>query len=292
MTPEPIPVTQDPESMPPEPVPVFLYHSVSVNPPYWIAPYTVRPRSFAEQLDILADSGREIVPLRRLVLAQYGGPPLPPRAAVLTFDDGFADFRSTVAPLLAARGLPATLYVTTGALREPGPSGSLFPPASMLTWREVRELDSLGFEIGGHTVTHPQLDTLSRRHAQEEVEGCKNSLEDLLGHTVDSFAYPHGYSSPMVRRLVRGAGWTSGAAVRDGFSSRDDDPLRIARLMVRADTDRDRFRAWAEGTDAPVAPFPEGPRTRAWRAYRHLRARLDRPYDALPQETDAELSIP
>lgn len=284
MTREPIPVNQEPEPETPEPVPVFVYHSVAVNPPSWIASFTVRPRAFAEQLDMLADSGRDIVPLHRLVLAQYGGPPLPPRSAVLTFDDGFADFRSTVAPLLAARGLPATLYVTTGALREPGPSGSLFPPAPMLTWRDVTELDALGFEIGGHTVTHPQLDTLSRHHAQEEIEGCKRSLEDLLGHTIDSFAYPHGYSSPLVRRLVRGAGWTSAAAVRDGFSSTDDDPLRIARLTVRADTGREQFRAWAEGTDAPVAPFPEGPRTRAWRAYRHLRAGVHRPYAALPEQ--------
>lgn len=273
--------------MTPDPVPVFLYHSVSVNPPPWIAPFTVRPRAFAEQLDILADSGHVVVPLRQLVVALYGGSPLPPRSAVLTFDDGFADFHSTVAPLLAARDLPATLYVTTGAMNGAGPSeeACLFPPAPMLSWRQVAEVDAHGFEIGGHTRTHPQLDTLSRPRAREEVEGCKSRLEDALGHTVDAFAYPHGYSSPAVRRLVRGAGWISATAVRDGFSSCADEPLRIARLMVRADTGREQFRAWAEGTGAPVAPFPEGTRTRAWRAWRHLRAGIGRPYPALPERS-------
>ncbi|MFH9984857.1 polysaccharide deacetylase family protein [Streptomyces luteogriseus] len=267
-----------------QPVPVFLYHSVSADPPPWIAPFTVSPRVFAEQLDLLADHGLGVVPLRRLVDSLRGGPPLPPRSAVLTFDDGFADFHSTVAPLLAARDLPATLYVTTGALgglSGPPEHGSLLPPAPMLTWHQVRELDPL-VEIGGHTRTHPQLDALPRQSAREEIRGCKARLEDALGHRVDAFAYPHGYSSRTVRRLVDEAGWTSATAVRHGFSSGADEPLRIARLMVRADTTRDRFLAWAQGAGAPVAPFPERARTRAWRSYRRLRAGIDRPYPSLP----------
>ncbi|OXS33404.1 polysaccharide deacetylase family protein [Streptomyces sp. XY006] len=266
-----------------QPVPVFVYHSVSADPPSWIAPFTVSPRVFAEQLGLIEDRGLIVVPLRRLVDALRGGPPLPARSAVLTFDDGFADFHATVAPLLAARGLPATLYVTTGALGGASRSpehGSLLPPAPMLTWRQVRELDAC-VEIGGHTRTHPQLDALPRRAAREEIEGCKARLEDALGHPVDAFAYPHGYSDRVVRHLVEEAGWTSATAVRYGFSSVADEVLRIARLMVRADTSRGRFLAWAQGTGAPVAPFPEGARTRAWRGYRRLRAGLDHPYAAL-----------
>ncbi|MFD3663100.1 polysaccharide deacetylase family protein [Streptomyces sp. NPDC058659] len=265
-------------------VPVFLYHSVASDPPSWIAPFTVGPRAFAEQLEMIADSGLRIVPLHRLVAAQRGGPPLPARAAVLTFDDGFADFHSTVLPLLARRDLPATLYVTTGGLRgrAGGPTEGVFPPESrMLSWRQLVVLDAYGIEIGGHTRTHPQLDTLPADRAWDEVAGCGQELEDVLGHPVTSFAYPHGYSSPAVRDQVRAAGWTSATAVRDAFSSTGDDPLRIARLMVRADTDRERFRQWTTGAAAPVAPFPEGPRTRGWRAYRRMRARLNVPYKAV-----------
>ncbi|MFC7843991.1 polysaccharide deacetylase family protein [Streptomyces sp. NPDC001046] len=269
------------------PVPVLLYHSVCDEPPAWIAPFTVPPRVFTEHLDLLADHGVEVVPLRRLLDAVRGGPPLPPRSAVLTFDDGFADFHSTVAPLLAARGLPATLYVTTGALGDPsrpGRDGSLLPPAPMLTWPQLRELDEV-FEIGGHTVSHPQLDALPRSTARGEIAGCKARLEDALGHRVDAFAYPHGYSSRPVRRSVREAGWVSAAAVRHGFSSAADEPLRVARLMVRADTPRDRYLDWVDGRGAPVAPFPERTRTRVWRSYRRLRAGLHHPHPSLPTTT-------
>ncbi|MFF7639458.1 polysaccharide deacetylase family protein [Streptomyces canus] len=267
-------------------VPVFLYHAVCEAPPSWLAPFTVSPRTFVEHLDMIADSGLRLVPLRQLVAALLGGPALPPRSAVLTFDDGYADFATTVAPLLAARGLPATLYVTTGAVTtlEPPSRPGPFPSVAMLGWAQVRELDEAGFEIGGHSRTHAQLDTLPSRAVREEVGGCKRELEDALGHSLTSFAYPHGYSSRRVRALVREAGWTSAAAIRaaSAFSSSLDDPLWFARLMVRADTSRERFGQWTRGEGAPVAPFAEGMRTRGWRAYRRARASAGRPYRALP----------
>jgi peptidoglycan/xylan/chitin deacetylase (PgdA/CDA1 family) len=266
------------------PVPVFLWHSVSSDPPSWIAPFTVTPRAFAEQLDRIADSGLTVVPLRRLVAALRGGPALPPRSAVLTFDDGFADFYWSVVPLLTARELPATLYVTTGAVHPPGSraGGSLLPPAAMLNWRQLATLDACGIEVGGHSRTHPQLDTLPGRRLCEEVAGCKRDLEQVLAHPVTAFAYPHGYSSAAVRRKVHKAGWSSAAAVGPAFSSLADDPLRISRLIVRADTPPQLFQAWARGEGATVAPYREQLRTKGWRAYRRLRAGLGRPVGGPP----------
>ncbi|MFI6445776.1 polysaccharide deacetylase family protein [Kitasatospora sp. NPDC050543] len=267
-------------------VPVFLYHSVSDDPPSWIAPHTVSPRVFREQLARIVDSGLSVVPLRRLVAAIHGGPPLPAGAAVLTFDDGFADFYWTVAPLLADRGMPATLYVTVGAVHPPGgePTGSLLPPAEMLNWRQITTLDATGVEIGGHSQTHAQLDTLRGADLAEELAGSKTRLEEALGHEATAFAYPHGYSSPAVRRRVAGAGWTSATAVENKFSSAGDDPLRICRLMVRSDTPADVFEDWTRGRGARVAPIPESLYTRGWRTYRRLRAAIGSPVGGPPAD--------
>ncbi|GAA0688842.1 hypothetical protein GCM10010193_48700 [Kitasatospora atroaurantiaca] len=265
-------------------VPVLVYHSVSDRPEPWIAPYTVTPRAFAEQLDRIADGGRTVVPLRRLVSALRGGAALPAHCAVLTFDDGYEDFYWAVAPILAERDLPATLYVTTGAVHVPGrpAEGSLLPPAPMLSWRQIANLDALGIEIGGHSRTHAELDTLGGRRLDDEIAGCRRQLEDAVGHPVTAFAYPGGYSNALVRRRVQKAGWTSGAAAPDAFSSSVDDPLRIARLSVRADTSPERFQEWVQGRGAPVAPFPEPLRVKGWRAYRRIRAALARPIGEPP----------
>lgn len=266
------------------PVPVFLYHAVSDDPPSWIAPFTVTPAAFAEQLTRLVDSGRVVIPLSRLVDAiLHGAAPLPPRPAVLTFDDGFADFADTVFPELVGRGLPAVLYITTGAVRTPGAAQeSLLPPSDMLTWNQIRSLDEAGVEIGGHSRTHPQLDALPRQMLSDEIDGCRRTLEDELGHAVHSYAYPHGYSDQRVRRCVREAGWTSACAVANAFSCAHDDPLRIARLTVRADTPPEVFQDWLDGRGARRAPFHELPQTTAWRLYRRTRGRLGSPVGGPP----------
>ncbi|MFH8656177.1 polysaccharide deacetylase family protein [Streptomyces afghaniensis] len=266
------------------PVPVFLYHAVADDPPAWIAPFTVGPAVFAEQLDRLEAGGRTVIPLARLVEAQQGGGALPPRPAVLTFDDGFADFCRAVAPELTERGLQATLYITTGAVLTSGTGSgeSLLPPADMLTWGQIRTLDDSGVEIGGHSRTHPQLDTLPRRRLSNEIDGCRRMLEDELGHEVRTYAYPHGYSDSRVRRTVRRTGWSSACAVGNAFSSPEDDPFRISRLTVRADTPIGVFQDWVGGRGARIAPFHERPRTTAWRLYRRARSRLGSPVGGPP----------
>ncbi|MEY9874760.1 peptidoglycan/xylan/chitin deacetylase (PgdA/CDA1 family) [Streptacidiphilus sp. MAP12-33] len=254
-------------------VPILQYHSVAENPPEWAAPLSVSPDRFDEQLDHLVRAQMSVVPLRRLVSTIRGGPPLPPRAVVLTFDEGFADFYWTVAPMLAARELAATLFVVTGAIHPPGgsPTGSRLPPAMMLNWRQVAGLDAYGVEIGGHSRTHAALDTLSGRALHAEVEGCKQDLEDALGHEVATYAYPFGYHGPMVRRAVRLAGWDAACATADAFSTTSDDPLRLCRLTVRRDTPLSLFDAWLHGRSAPTGPPRETLSTVACRLLRRAR---------------------
>jgi peptidoglycan/xylan/chitin deacetylase (PgdA/CDA1 family) len=68
---------------------------------------------FAEQLHVLSRS-REVVSLAELIRRKHSGKPLE-RLAALTFDDGYHDFRVNAVPHLAAAGMPATVFVTTGS---------------------------------------------------------------------------------------------------------------------------------------------------------------------------------
>jgi peptidoglycan/xylan/chitin deacetylase (PgdA/CDA1 family) len=259
--------------MPAEAVPVLLYHSVQEHPPPWIAPYTVTPAVFARQLDRVVDSGRIPMSSDRLAEALHGGRPLPPRCVLITFDDGYADFARHALPQLVERNLPVTLYVTTDAVW-PTPRPPL-PPAAMLTWDDLREIaDAPGLSIGAHGCTHRELDTLPIEAMHREIIGSRARLEDELDCCVTSFAYPYGYNNGAVRAAVRHAGYTTAMAVRDAHSSPADDPWRISRLMLRADTTPDELDDWLDGTGPRVAPFRDGPQTFGWRAWRQTRARL------------------
>jgi peptidoglycan/xylan/chitin deacetylase (PgdA/CDA1 family) len=258
-------------------VPILLYHSVSSTPSSLIAPFTVHEEAFVRHLELLADLGLTALTVSALAAARAGGPPLPDRPVLLTFDDGFADFGATALPRLSERSLPSTLYVTTGFLRDgDGRSAAAGFPDPMLAWSQLPELEEAGVELGAHSHTHPHLDTLARARARDEISRSKALLEDELGHEVSSFAYPNGFSSRPVRGLVREARFRSACAVRDELSSTADDLFALARLMVRADTSAATLRGWLTGTTRTVTDGRERLRTRAWRAHRRGRAILTR----------------
>lgn len=143
----------------------------------------------------------------------------------LTFDDGLADNLEQLAPLLRDEGgLPATVFVTTSWMGRAHPS---VPYARNMTPDEVRALSAAGVEIGGHTVTHPDLTTLGFEAARAEVaDGCAE-LAEIVGGPVDTFAYPFGYASAEATRAVAAAGVRAACRVRAEGSW--DDPLNLPR---------------------------------------------------------------
>jgi peptidoglycan/xylan/chitin deacetylase (PgdA/CDA1 family) len=253
-------------------IPILLYHSVSADPPRWIAPYTVAPAAFARHVELISDSGRTATTVSQLCAALRGEAAMPPKPVVITFDDGFADFEDAAA-VLAEHLLPATLYITTGALRGRGPraEGMAIPPAPMLDWLQLPELIERGVEIGAHTHTHPQLDIMSAQAVADEIRRSKALLEDALGRPVPSFAYPHGFQTARTRRIVEEHGHTSACAVMNSLSSDSDRLYALARLTVHHDTSPEQIRAWLDGTGARVAPYRQQWRTSAWRCYRRAR---------------------
>jgi peptidoglycan/xylan/chitin deacetylase (PgdA/CDA1 family) len=260
--------------MMPRTLPILLYHSVDDDPPGWIAPFTVSVRRFRGQLDRIVDSGRVPVTAGRVLSALDGGPSLPDNAVLVTFDDGFHDFTGSALPALTDRQVPTTLFVTTGSLRPH--NRSLLPPARMMDLAEVAEAAAAGVEIGAHSHTHPQLDTVTDAVVRNELIISKLILEEALGKAVDFFAYPHGYSSLAVRRHVQAIGYRGAFAVGNALSSEHDDIFRVARLTVRTDTDDEQFTRWLRGEGARLAPYPEPAATKVWRTYRRMRARRTR----------------
>ena len=249
-------------------IPILLYHSVSRTASQKTARIAVTPDAFARHLDAVVEGGRTVLTVSEYARALEERC-LPDRPLVITFDDGYADFYDQALPALEARGLRCTLYVTTGFLEgRPGLREERRPEDPFLDWGRLRELAARGVEIGGHSHSHLHLDTLTDALASHEITSCKALLEDELQTPVTTFAYPHGFSSASLRRLVVAAGYTSACGVRNAFSSADDDPFLLARLMLLDTTTERELRRWLEGVGARVAPRREFLRTRLFRRYR------------------------
>lgn len=267
------------------PIPILLYHSIADDPPAWIRPFAVRPEAFRRQLEALRASGVTALTVSQLVDA-LAADELPDRPALLTFDDGLADVASNALPALTEARLPATLYVTSRFVDgAPGGVARGRPEGPWLRGEELRLLADAGIEIGAHSRSHPHLDTLTRARARDEIAGSKAELETLLGAPVRSFAYPHGYSSRTVRRLVREAGFDSACAVGNALATGADSRFALSRLTVGAVTSVEQIAAWLDGRGAPAGAGREHLRTRGWRAYRRARAVVARrPGSAFPSD--------
>ena len=248
------------------PIPILLYHSVSDQPSEFIAPYTVTPAAFRRHLDAIAAIGATTLTVSDL-LAARANDTVPERPVLVTFDDGYLDTLTVAAPELAERGMSSTVYVTTGVVGAKSPGGD-----PMLTWSQVNELAGMGHEIGAHSHTHPQLDTLSVAAMRGEIAGSRTLLQEGTGLPIDSFAYPHGYSDARVRRAVQKAGFTSAASVKNALSSPTDPPFALARLMLMSTTSDEDFLGWLAGRGVPVGRADERLLTRGWRWWRRARA--------------------
>lgn len=252
------------------PVPILNYHAISDRPGPEIAAFAVRPDEFARHLDLIVAGGHSAVTVSRYVDLLDGGQ-VPPGTVVITFDDGFEDNLTVATPMLVARQMPATMYLVTGHLPgcPGGPAGR--PLGPMISWDRLGDLEAAGLEIGAHSHSHPQLDLLRRCDASPEISRSRDLLQDALGHSVASFAYPHGYASSWLQAEVRRAGFRSACGVRDALSYPGDNPWLLARLVMRPSTTCAQLSGWLRGTGASIAPPGERLRTKAWRAARRAR---------------------
>jgi peptidoglycan/xylan/chitin deacetylase (PgdA/CDA1 family) len=115
-------------------------------------------------------------------------------------------------------------------------AGDPVVPECMLSWDDLAELRRLGMEVGAHTLTHPNLPSAGPDDAWAEIEGSKARLEERLGGSVASFAYPNGgaerYMTPAIAALVARAGFDGAVTSRNGFATRASNPFALERVQV------------------------------------------------------------
>ena len=225
-------------------VPVLMYHEIA-GPEDSSSRLAVAPSAFADQLLYLRDEGWKTITAGSLSgnFSDDAGT-LPERTVVLSFDDGYEDFYTQAMPLLSKYEFTATLFMTSGWVKEAKPAG---PP--MVSWAQLSDIARAGIEVGAHSATHPQLDQLDGGRLTQELFDSKKELEDHLGVEVPGLAYPFGYSSGVVRRMAREAGYAYSYAVDNRTAAAGSDLFAIPRLTVKRSTTLAEFGRLVGGKD-------------------------------------------
>lgn len=121
--------------------------------------------------------------------------PIPDKLVVLTFDDANKSDRTFVADILKQYGFGATFYVTEGL-------GFLKNKDHYTTWKEIRELHDMGFEIGNHTQHHRGVSSITGDQLKSSVKHIeKRCAEHGIPKPV-TFCYPgFGHTLEAVKAL-------------------------------------------------------------------------------------------
>ncbi|MGB7769554.1 MAG: polysaccharide deacetylase family protein [Verrucomicrobiia bacterium] len=234
-------------------LPILMYHSISDDVEPECSPYyktATSPARFAQHLRWLNDEGFRSVDLEEGVrLAQQGGLEREKRV-LITFDDGFRDFYDSALPVLKSHNHTATVFLPTAFI---GPGRQSFKGRECLTWKEVRELRIQGIQFGSHTARHPVLYGNSWVEIQNELSSSKKKLEQELGGTVTSFAYPYAFPQQdrrftvAFKKLLQEQGYRHCVTTMIGRVRAGDDLFSLKRLPVNNCDDKPLLLAKLNG---------------------------------------------
>jgi peptidoglycan-N-acetylglucosamine deacetylase len=119
------------------------------------------------------------------------------KVVTTSWDDGHKlDLK--LAHLLQKYNIPATFYIS--------PANREFSKKDLLSEQEIQSL-SKNFEIGGHTLHHPNLAQVSLGDAVDDIKAGKEMLESIVGNKIKTFAYPYGAYTEQVQKTMPDLGF-------------------------------------------------------------------------------------
>jgi len=256
------------------------------------------------------------VSVDQIIASRNGGPRLPQRAILLTFDDAYKSQYTKVFPLLKQYGYPGLVGVVTRWTDTPRGQPvrishkSVMPPDYFMSWDDLREMAQSGLvELASHThdmhhgaLANPQgnelpaasahlyLEPLKRYETDEEyharIHGDLKQSVDLIrqqtGVSVRSAVWPYGMYNAALIRASQQLGMGVHFTLDDGPNTPDVPLTKIRRLLVSYD--------WDVGT--MIGQFRSESSYRGERnpVERVVNVSLDDVYDVEPARREEKLS--
>src|SRR3954447_4551111 len=110
------------------------------------------PEMFEAQMKELQDKKIPVIQLQDFLAWKRGEKNIPPRAAIITFDDGWKSQYEVGWPIMKKYGYPFTLFIYTEGVR-----GGTLGGGEAITWEQLGDLRDNGVDIQAHSATHQDL---------------------------------------------------------------------------------------------------------------------------------------
>ncbi|MBJ2210106.1 poly-beta-1,6-N-acetyl-D-glucosamine N-deacetylase PgaB [Pseudomonas carnis] len=287
----------------------IAYHDVEDRDPDQ-AVVAVRTERLIEQLAWLRENGYQAVSVDQILAARRGGPALPPKAVMLSFDDGYSSFYTRVMPILRAYHWPALLapvgsWIDTPLNKPVDFAGTPRPRGEFLTWQQIREVSQSGLvEIAAHTdanhkgiLANPQgnlepaattrsFDPKTNGYESEaqfqarmraDVAAISNKIRTVTGKAPRVWVWPYGAADGTSLAVVSEHGYEMALTLEDGLDDLGN-LMNSPRFLVASDPDGEHF------ANSMVAVQTKAP-------MRVLHVDLDNVYDPDPAQQARNLDV-
>lgn len=237
----------------------LAYHEVVAdNSP--LTPTAVHVRDLAQQFAWLAANGWSAISVSQVLAARAGGPPLPAKAVLLSFDDGRSDFYSHAYPLLQRFGFPALLAVVDAWIEAPPDSlvdydGRPMPRQAFLTWTQIQDMVASGrVEAASHTrdlhravaanpqeSLQPAATTRIFENGRYETDtayenriraGLETVIAQRTGQAPRVIVWPYGRYNGTSVRIASHAGMSIGFGLEDGWNDAHTPLSQLRRYLI------------------------------------------------------------
>ena len=212
-------------------VPILCYHRFAET---CDSNLCITKDNFAAQLAYLKQNEYHVISLADLNDFLQYRKTIPAKSVVITMDDAYRSIYDVAYPLMKQYGYSATLFVYTDFVQA---------TSIAMTWDQLREMKADGFEIGSHSITHPDL-TLKKDDEDEqgflarvthELTASKKIIDKQLNQDTIFFAYPYGSYNQLTVQLTQKAGYQLGLGIQYGGNPFFADPLSLKRNQILSD---------------------------------------------------------
>lgn len=215
---------------------ILLYHSVGEALPHDQYGICVSRDLFIAQMHFLRFlPGIRIGSLKQCLWWLETGLLEHEMAVAITFDDGYKDNLTTVAPLLEELGYPFSVFVIADFINAAVSS-------CYLSSDNLRELAKMSHvSIGSHGTSHRPLHLLESAQVSRELGESRKKIEDIIMVSVDTMSYPHGGVNHQVLCEVKKSGFRVALSSFAGINRHSFNPLLLKRTEVLGGDAVERF---------------------------------------------------
>lgn len=131
---------------------------------------------------------------------------------IIALDDGYRSWYCNALPVFLEFGVKPMLFIDSKFICQNGVAAADYChtaittwPEASLSWAEIKELVSMGAEIGGHTSGHINLTNCSSEESMVEVINCdRETICREIGRSIRIFTYPFGrYDDRVIRAMSK-----------------------------------------------------------------------------------------